>query len=205
MSGDLKKIIDEKNFSQKEIAITIGVSQPTVSDWVRGIKTPAGKNLIKLAQLLNCTTDYILGNEAHDLVSQKPKGIRIPVLGRIPAGTPLEAIEDILDYEEVPENWLSGGKEYFALQIKGNSMHPKYVEKDIVLFEKTDDCESGAECAVIVNGDDATFKKVIKQDEGIVLQPLNTLEHEPKYYSSSDIRKLPIRIVGVAKEIRRQV
>ncbi len=56
----------------------------------------------------------------------------------------------------------------------------------------------------MVNGNDATFKKVIKSDTGITLQPLNS-NYEPVFYSNEQIKKLPVRILGVAKEKRTKI
>ena len=120
-------------------------------------------------------------------------------------GIPIEAIEDITDFEEIPAVWLNSDKQFFALTIKGNSMAPVYQTGDVVIFERASDCESGSHCAVMVNGDDVTFKKVIKTEAGVVLQPLNEEDYEPKFYSNKEIKELPLRIVGIAKEIRRKL
>ena len=84
-------------------------------------------------------------------------------------------------------------------------MAPQYQTGDVVIFEKTNDCESGSHCAVMINGDDVTFKKLIKSEAGIILQPLNTDEFEPVFYSNKQIKELPVRVIGVAKEIRRKL
>ena len=83
-------------------------------------------------------------------------------------------------------------------------MYPFYNEGDTVIFLKSSDCESGSHCAVMVNGDDVTFKKVIKNEAGIILQPLNE-DFEPTFYSNKQIKELPVTIIGVAKEIRRKL
>ena len=75
---------------------------------------------------------------------------------------------------------------------------------DIVIFEKVNNCENGQHCAVMVNGNDATFKKVLKSETGITLQPLNS-NYEPVFYSNKQIKELPVTIIGVAKEIRRKL
>ena len=126
----------------------------------------------------------------------------LPVLGRIPAGIPIEMIEDVIDYEDISEDMLKGGKEYFALKIKGDSMNPDYLENDIIIVLKQSDCESGQDCVVAVNGDDATFKRVFKTDQGITLQPLNN-RYMPVFYSNEDIINKPIKILGVVKQVRR--
>lgn len=56
----------------------------------------------------------------------------------------------------------------------------------------------------MVNGNDATFKKIIKSESGITLQPLNA-EYDPIFYNNEQIKELPVRIIGVAKEIRRKL
>lgn len=83
-------------------------------------------------------------------------------------------------------------------------MYPFYNEGDVVIFLKTNDCESGQHCAVMVNGNDVTFKKVIKNEVGVILQPLNE-DYEPVLYSNKQIKELPLTIIGVAKEIRRKL
>jgi len=198
--NNFKRARLNSGISQKEIAITLGVGQSSVSSWEVGKQFPIGKHLIQLADLLGCTTDYLLGNEPKDVSLNKI--IRIPVLGRIPAGIPVEAISDVLDFEEVPPSWGLGGKEYFALKIKGDSMSPKYMNGDVVIFTVAEDCDNGKDCAVIINGDDATFKKVVKHVHGVTLQPLNT-NYEPMYFNNNEINDLPVRIIGIAKEIRR--
>ena len=121
----------------------------------------------------------------------------------VPAGVPIEAIEDILDWEDIPMDWLRGGKEYFALKVQGDSMFPKYIEGDTIIVRKECDCESGQDCIVYVNGYDATLKKVIKKKDCIILQPLNPA-YDPKVYNYNDEFN-PISIAGVVVEIRRTV
>lgn len=113
-------------------------------------------------------------------------------------------IEDVIDYEDISEEMLKGDREYFGLKVSGDSMMPKYLDGDVLIVQKTNDCESGQDCIVMVNGDDGTFKRVIKNKDGIILQPLNP-NYEIKFYSNDEIEKLPIKILGVVKEIRRTV
>ena len=145
-----------------------------------------------------------LPDDKKSKIDSKPKGMRIPVLGSIPAGIPMEMIEDIVDWEDISEEMLKGGKQYFALKIKGDSMFPEYLNGDVIIVLKQDDCESGQDCVVAVNGDDATFKRVFKADNGITLQPLNN-SYMPMFYSNDDVLNKPVKILGVVKEIRRKI
>ena len=124
------------------------------------------------------------------------------VYGTIPAGVPLECIEDIIGTETIPADWLKGGKEFFALKIKGNSMFPEYKEGDIIILEKVPDCESGDDCVVMINGNDGTFKRVFKNENGIILQPLNN-SYQPLIYTNQQIEELPVKILGKVVQLRR--
>lgn len=83
-------------------------------------------------------------------------------------------------------------------------MMPEYLDGDTIILEKVDDCESGQDCVVMVNGQDGTFKRVFKNETGIVLQPLNPT-FSPMVYSNEEIEKLPIKIIGKVVELRRKI
>lgn len=130
--------------------------------------------------------------------------IRVPVLGTIPAGIPLEAIEDVIDQEEIPADMARGGKEYIGLKVSGDSMSPVYLDGDVLILRVQDTCESGQDCAVMVNGEDATFKRVYLHGDGITLQPLNPV-YTPIHYTAQEVNDLPVRILGVVVELRRKI
>ena len=132
------------------------------------------------------------------------KTVKIPILGKVPAGVPIEAIEDIIGYEEIPASMLRDGNNYFSLKIDGDSMYPDYKTGDIIIIRQQSDCNSGDDCVVMVNGDDATFKRVVKQEKSIILKPLNN-EYEPYYFDEYEIMTKPVKIIGVAVEVRRKL
>ena len=190
----------ELGITQAYLANKVGVARATIAMYESGSSEPDLQTLSSIANVLGMTLDEICGRK----ITQNGSSVRIPVLGSIPAGIPLQMIEDILDYEEISPEMLQGDKEYFGLKIKGDSMAPKYLDGDVIIVRKQDDCESGQECVVAVNGYDATFKKVIKRNKQIILQPLNAL-YEPYIYNEEQISSLPVRILGVAVEIRRTI
>lgn len=196
MFGDkLKEIRKQNKLGQIELAKKLNVANGTISMWENNLRTPDLETIKKIANLFNVALS--------DLVEDLNK-TRIPVLGRIPAGIPIEMIEDIIDYEEINPEMLRGDREYFALKVNGDSMSPKFLKDDILIIRKQDTCDNGAFAVVAVNGDDATFKKVIKKTDSIILQPLND-KYEPVIYSNEQILKLPVRILGVVVEIRRSI
>lgn len=207
-NNNLNFIRKKKNITQQELADKTNIERSTISRIENGEIDTSIDNAIKIASALEIPLEEIIAKDLRfDNISPveiDKDVIKIPVLGVIPAGIPIEAIEDVLDYEEIPKDWCKGGKEFFGLLIKGDSMFPKYIDNDVVIFEKTNNFNNGDECAVMVNGDDCTFKKVLKHDHGITLQPLNSA-YDIKMYSNEDIEKLPIKIIGVAKEMRRKL
>lgn len=197
----IKELREAKGIQQKELAIDIGVSQPTVSDWESGRKVPSAKSTQKLADYFGVSVDYLLGRSELEPWRPPASGVKIKVYGTVPAGVPLEAIEDIIGTEEIPADWTHGGKEYFGLRVKGDSMYPKYMDGDIIIVRKQDTCDSGQDCVVYVNGYDATLKQVkLLPDGGVRLQPLNP-SYAPKTYYENDES---ITIAGVVVEIRRK-
>lgn len=136
--------------------------------------------------------------------------VQIPVLGTIKAGIAIEAQQDILEYIDIPKSWTKGGKSFYGLKISGDSMYPKYTEKDIVIFEHTEDytIANNKDCAVMVNGYDATFKNVSINENGITLipyNPNNSDNYQPTFYNKEQISSLPVKIVGIAREKRTRL
>ncbi len=187
----------ERNKTQEQIAKILNTDQSTYSKMEnKPADRIATDTLKKLSDYYNVSIDFILGREKENV----KKGITIPVLGIIPAGIPIEAIEDIIDYEEIPQEMAKTG-EFFGLKVQGDSMSPRILSGDVVIVRKQNDCESGDICVVMVNGFDATLKQVKKDYNGITLVPFNK-EYKPMFYSNKDIAELPVRILGKVVELR---
>ena len=197
----LKTIRTQQDIRQSDLAKAIGVSPSTIGMYEQGRRDPDSDTVIKLAEYFNVTTDYLLGNSNIKNMKSKPKGVKIPVLGRVQAGVPIEAVTDIIDYEEITEE-LNRTGDFFALQVNGNSMEPRMLEGDVVIVRKQPYIESGEVAIVLVNGCDATIKKVIKQDNGLLLVASNAEVYQPTFYSTEDIEELPVSIIGKVVELR---
>lgn len=204
--GDkIKKLRLEKGWNQDFVAQQLNISIPALSRYESGRYEPKSLSIVSdFAKLYSVSTDYLLNIDLNYEKEELNQSAVVLVYGTIPAGIPMECIEDVLDTEEIPTSMLKGGKQYFGLKVKGNSMFPTYLDGDTVIFEKVDDCESGQDCVVMVNGNDGTFKRVLKNENGIILQPLNS-EYEPLVFTNKQINDLPVKIIGIAKEIRRKI
>ena len=132
--------------------------------------------------------------------SPHKKGTPINVFGRVAAGIPIEAIEDIIDTEEITEELAATG-DFFGLQIKGDSMEPRITEGDVVIVRQQEDAETGETVIVLINGQDATCKRLKKYTEGIMLIS-NNPKYEPMIFSNQEIIEKPVKIIGKVVELR---
>lgn len=201
----LKEIRLSKKLTQQEVADKINMSVQAYSHYETGRREPDNQTLKKLSDILGVSIDYLLDNSQYNPSIAKSKGIKIPVLGTIPAGIPIEAIEEILDYEEISEEMARTG-EYFALKVKGDSMLPTIKDGDTVIVKKAEDAETGKICVVMINGYDATLKEIKKDPQGLYVIPHNpNSDFKPTFFSNHEIETVPVRIIGVAVEIRRSL
>ncbi len=177
----------------------MGVGKSTVRKWETGdIANMKIDKVEKLAKALKVSANQLLGVlEQEDQVSGR---VKIPVLGKVAAGIPLSAVQEILDYEEIsPETAAKG--EYFALQINGDSMEPRMCRGDVVIVRCQQDVENGEIAVVLVGNEDATCKKIVKQTNGISLVSLNP-SYPPMFYTNEEISALPVTILGKMVELR---
>jgi repressor LexA len=219
----LTKAITIRNIKPIELSEKTGINKSKISSYMSGRYKAKQDGIHIISQALNVDPAWLMGYDVPmdrnfdknitGMDKKVDKGATVFVYGTIPAGTPIELIEDIIDTEEIDADMLKGGKEYFGLRIKGNSMNPDYLDGDVIIFQKQDDCENGEDCVVMVNGNDGTFKRVFKNEEAktITLQPLNMqrdengkLLYEPMTFTEEQIEALPVRILGVFEELRRK-
>ena len=196
VARNLKRIMYENDKTQSQVANDLKINKSTLSCWMNGTRTPKMKSIDILCHYFNVSRADIMEETPPATV----KAVRIPVYGRVAAGIPISAIENIIDYEEIPNTW-SGV--YGALKVKGDSMEPRIQDGDTLIVKRQDDAESGDVVVAIINGEDATVKKLIKKPDGIVLQPFNPA-YEPMYFSADQADKIPVTIWGKVVENRQK-
>lgn len=203
----LNKAINIRNIKPVELAEKTGIDKSKISSYMSGRYKAKQDGIYLLANALDVSEAWLMGLDVpmdkNVHIKQKPKAIKVPVLGYVRAGIPLEAIEEILDYEEIPAEWANDNSEYFGLTVKGDSMFPYIIETDVIIFKKTNTCESGDIAAVLVNGDEATVKLIKRDEKGITLIPFNPM-YPKMSYTNEDIINKPVQIIGVLKELRRK-
>ena len=199
MAKNIQYYMDLHNKSRNDMCEALGVKYTTFTDWVKGNAYP---RIDKIELMAN-----YFGIEKSDLVEErkllqapKKRGVTINVLGNVAAGIPIEAIEDIIDTEEISEELAKTGS-FFGLKIHGDSMEPRMFEGDVVIVRQQDDAESGDIVIAMVNGNDATCKRLFKYESGISLISLNQ-KYEPMMFTNKDIEEKPVKIIGKVVELR---
>ena len=123
---------------------------------------------------------------------------KIPVLGKVKAGYNYLAQENIIDYIAFKIDG-SDKENYYALYVTGDSMEPLFDDGDIVIVHKQDDFNDGDNCVVLINGEEATIKKVYKGTTGIKLQAVNPY-YPPRIFTEEETRDLPVKVIGVVEK-----
>nr|DAW03775.1 MAG TPA: Repressor protein CI [Caudoviricetes sp.] len=200
--GDnLRKAMEKAEINATELSEKTGISKSTISRYLSGGYIAKQKNLLKLSLALHVEPKFLFSDAVEELDANL-KVYSIPIVGKVVAGTPIDAIENITDYIRVTNPAAADGS-YYALHVTGASMEPEMREGDLVIVHKQDYFDSGDICIVLVNGDEATVKKVIKSDQGITLIGFNATVYPPHFYNVRQVEELPVRVIGKVKEVRR--
>ena len=202
----------ELGITQKEVADFVGVSEATVSRWESGhIDNMRRDRIAALSKILRMSPLAIMGIDDTDLSTRLPNMIsidartfRVPIVGRVAAGRPIVADEEIIGYEYIDNKYSKDDHEYFGLRIVGKSMEPTIMDGDIVIVRRQNYVENGEIAIVLIDGEEATAKEVKESADGITLIGHNTAVYTPHFYSAQEVKNLPVQIIGrVVQSIRK--
>lgn len=200
-SKNLNYYIAQSGKQQKEVAQDLDISPTTFNTWCVGKIMPRMGKVQKLADYFDIGKSDLLDDKSTLIGKPRKKGVSIPVVGIVPAGVPIEACEDILDWEEITEDMARKG-EYFGLQIQGHSMEPRISDGDVVIVRVQSDADSGSiVIARIGDDEEVTCKKLMKSKEGIKLVPLNPT-YDVMFYTHEEVLTTPVTMVGKVIELR---
>lgn len=214
----LRSLMEERGLRQTDILraaepfcakFSVKLNKSDLSQYLSGKSEPGQDKLAVLSMALDVSEGWLMGYDvpAERLPSPDARrGIRIPVFGNVAAGIPIEAItnfdaENPDDWEEIDAATAAAGN-YFALRIKGDSMSPAICDGDIVIVRQQEDVESGETAIVMVNGEDATCKRIVKQSQGISLVA-NNPAYLPRFFTNREVIDVPVRVIGKVVELRR--
>lgn len=194
----LKVFRKKMGLTQADVADHLGIDRSTYAKYETGQSEPNFDMLQKISLLFGTSIDVLINGNA---APTSTGGKWIPVLGDVAAGIPIEAIEDIVDYEEIDAALAATG-DFFGLRIKGSSMEPRIREGDVVIVRKQDDADTGDTAVVMVNGDSATVKRIKKEPDGSLVLIPNNPAYDAQHFSPAEILNKPVHIIGKVVELR---
>lgn len=209
----IKSLRLKYNMTGNELGARLNVTRNAVSQWETDKRIPTSQMFSELAKLFNVSTDYLINGATSTTNESKAdinyaipltSGVRIPVLGSIVAGIPNTAVTEYDEWIEISQSLAMRG-DYFALRIKGDSMEPTLFDSDIVVIRQQPDIEDGEIAAVSIAGNEATIKRIYHRSDGIDIVGDNVRAFPRMFYSNHDIASLPVRIMGKAVEVRRDL
>lgn len=190
-----------KGWSQRDLAEKIGTTQQQIARYESGKNDVKSSVLLKLSSALGVTVSYLLGlDDDPSFVSVvATDSVPVPVLGRIAAGTPREALSQSGDFHDTPRSLASGHPHAFWLVVAGNSMNRLFPEGALVLVDPDMEVRSGDVAAIFVNGDDATIKRIFFEDGSVRLHPESwDPDYRDRTIDPSDPDAPAVRVIGRA-------
>ena len=207
-SNRLQKALDYSHMRQVDLVEKTKLDKTLINKYLAGIMKAKQDKLTILADALNVNEVWLMGydvpmnRDLNAIPLTKLNQIEIPVLGKVKAGYNYLANENVighafLDFKPTdPEN-------YYALQVTGDSMEPLFSDGDIAIVHKQDNFDSGNTCIILVNGDEATVKKVVRMEDGIDLIAMNPY-YPVKHFSKNEMDEIPVKIIGKVIEARKR-
>ena len=199
----LQKAMNIRNMKQVDLVEKTGLDKTLLSKYLSGISNARQDKLTALAEALQVNEIWLMGYDIpmESIPIKNIEKIKIPVLGTVKAGYDYLAQENIIGYESIDN--VSDPENYYALQVTGNSMEPLFSDGDIAIVHKQDNFDSGNTCIILVNGEEATVKKVVRMDDGIDLIAMNPY-YPVRQFSKNEMNEIPVKIIGKVVEARKR-
>ena len=199
MAKNISRLMKENNIDRKKLSDGLKVKYTTLSDWINAKTYPRIDKIELLADYFNVTKADLVEDKERQVLETLPVK-KIPVVSKISAGLPIYSEENLIDYIYFATKNLNSDKEEFGLKVSGDSMDKIFQENDVVVVEKDSIVENGQLGVVMVNGYNATVKRVRYNKNQIILIPeSNNPEHLPQVYGEDDEVKIIGRVVASQK------
>lgn len=209
-SHRLKKAMQVRNMKATELSEKAHIPKSAISQYLSGLYEAKQKSIFKLASVLNVSEAWLMGLDVpmeKDLTDEKKLNTislkelfkdQVPLLGTVKAGYDYLANENVIDYVAI--NFKKEDCNYYALKIVGDSMETIMSDGDYVVIQQQNDFNSGDYCVILINGEEATVKRVYKLNDGIELVALNP-SYPSKKFTYEDMKKIPVQIIGIVKQL----
>lgn len=194
----------------EQVAQELSLEQSRIKRLLQAKEQPSDGEVLSLAHYFHTTPAVLRSSELQ--LESEPSNVtplfptaptrRIPVLGRVPAGIPIEAVTDIIEEIDLSGRFAGSDDAYFGLLVTGDSMVPEYRDGDVVIIRAQSTAETGDDVVAYINGSDATLKRLTVTANGIQLRPLNPA-YPVRSFTNEEIEALPVTIGGIVVEQRR--
>ena len=203
------ELIKNSSIDISQLAKMLGIkSKSTIYRYMNGEMAPKVPTVKYASDIFNVNPLWLMGYDAPKYNNEKTKKLDnlvspINILKTIKSDYDYLAPENIVGTINVEKSLVGNGEDYFALKIKGDSMSPVLIENDIAIIKKQENFESGNIVVAIVNHNEATIRKVRKNDTSILLQSFNP-NYEPIVFTYDEMKTIPVTIIGVVKQLKRE-
>ena len=202
----IRRLRKEHKMTQEDLGKLLGIQKAAVNKYECGrVQNIKRATLIKMAEILETTPEYILGWREDMPANTEPVTVEdfvpVPIVGRVAAGMNCLAENNIIGYESVPRADLSKNEEYAFLRVQGDSMYPIFMEGDLVLIRVQSSVDSGSYAVVTIDNEDGGIKRVVYGPDYIELQSINPM-YAPRRFEGEQVQR--IRVFGLVKEIKRK-
>lgn len=199
----LSKILTIRNIKPIELSEKTGIDKSKISSYMSGRYKAKQDGIYLLSKVLDVDPAWLMG---YDVPMQRNSRVEsnafptadvpleIPVLGKISAGLPILAVENIEGYEFAPSSYIKSDYEYFYLRVQGDSMNLRFPEGNLVLVQKQDSLEDGEIGVFLIDGQDATVKKYRKDGNFVILDPMST--NPSNITQIYNTKEIPVKIIG---------
>lgn len=192
----IKELRKQKKLTQNDLSKLTGYKQNTISSHENGTRGIDEIDIMNYCEALGVTPTDLFQKEPQPQLETLPVK-KIPVISKISAGLPIYSEENLIDYIYFATNKLNSDKEEFGLKVSGDSMDKIFQDGDIVVVEKDSVVENGQLGVAMVNGYNATVKRIRYNDDQVILIPeSNNPNHYPQVYNAHDEVKIVGRVVA---------
>lgn len=203
----LKKAMEYRNIKQVDLVEKTKLDKTLINKYLSGVANAKQKKLAILAKALEVDEVWLMGYDTSMVNSTSTKlennVVPINIFDGVVSDFNVLFPKNIIGTVDIEKSIINNGDNFFALKVKDDSMSPVFIENDIIVIKEQHDFENGDLVVAVINTNDITIKKVQKIDAGIVLQSFNP-HYAPLFFTHSDIENLPVKIIGIVKQLRRE-
>lgn len=193
MNNRIRELRIQNGYTQDMLGNFLGVQKAAICKYETGRASLPQDMLLRLSDLFSVSADYLLGRDA-PLADM----LRVPVVGRVHAGLPILAEENVEDYIPLPAGNAKSG-EYFFMEVEGDCMTDAHIVEGALVLVRMQSRVDNGQIAVVRINDEVVLRRVKWLKNQLILYPANP-SYEPMIIASGDVQ-----IIGRVVEVRIQV